>query len=387
MATKGRIKIAVVIPKYGLVGGGERFVSELTERVALKEDYEIHVFANRWVARSGRVRFHKVPIIRFPKFLTTVSFAYFVNKATEQARFDLIHTHDRIFRADLFTMHGIPHAIWVKEVRKKRMSLFDRATAWVEGRLVRNGGCSQFLSVSSLTREKFLEAYKVDPGAVKVIHPGVDMEAFDKFERQECRRRIRARFGLDESDFVILFVSMNFELKGLDILMAAMGGTGREGGGGNIKLLVIGKGNEHKFGQVARRFGLEGHVVFGGVWENNIQEVYLACDLFCMLSKFDTFGMTVLEAMAASLPVIISNRVGAKDLVQDGVNGFVVDRDDIEAVSSRIRVIFDPGKREAMRREARQTALAHTWDAVVKKVLEVYKERLSDPITMKEETT
>ena len=43
-----------------------------------------------------------------------------------------------------------------------------------------------------------------------------------------------------------------------------------------------------------------------------------------MLSRFDTFGMAALDAMAASLPVVLSGNVGAKDLVRDGVNGFVV---------------------------------------------------------------
>ena len=66
-------KIAVIIPKYGLVGGAERFVQELTERIARNPRYDIHVFANRWRVNSERVTFHKVPLITFPRFLTTIS--------------------------------------------------------------------------------------------------------------------------------------------------------------------------------------------------------------------------------------------------------------------------------------------------------------------------
>ena len=54
-------KIAVVVPKYGLVGGGERFASEITERLARNSHFEIHVFANRWVATPEKITFHKVP--------------------------------------------------------------------------------------------------------------------------------------------------------------------------------------------------------------------------------------------------------------------------------------------------------------------------------------
>ena len=95
-------KIAVVIPKHGLVGGAERFAYELTERLSLNEKYEFHVFANRWQSDSGRKTFHKVPIIRFPRFLTTISFAWFVNRKISKMNFDLVHTHDRIFDADIF---------------------------------------------------------------------------------------------------------------------------------------------------------------------------------------------------------------------------------------------------------------------------------------------
>ena len=68
-------RIAVVIPKYGLTGGAEGFTAELTERIAGDPRYEVHVFANRWEKHSHRITFHQVPVITFPKFLTTISFA------------------------------------------------------------------------------------------------------------------------------------------------------------------------------------------------------------------------------------------------------------------------------------------------------------------------
>ena len=51
---------------------------------------------------------------------------------------------------------------------------------------------------------------------------------------------------------------------------------------------------------------------------------YLAADVSIVLSAFDTFGMVVLEAMAAGLPVIVSPSVGAKDLMAEGVNGYIL---------------------------------------------------------------
>ncbi|MBC8456453.1 MAG: glycosyltransferase [Deltaproteobacteria bacterium] len=125
------MKIAVVIPKFGLVGGAEKFVYQLTEQLAFQEDLEIHVFANQWSMGNAPITFHKVPIIPFPRFMRPISFAYFSNKRIRSKVYDLVHSHDRIFRMDLFTMHGIPHKTWIKEVRRKHLSLFDRSTAWV----------------------------------------------------------------------------------------------------------------------------------------------------------------------------------------------------------------------------------------------------------------
>ncbi|HTZ39967.1 MAG TPA: glycosyltransferase family 4 protein [Syntrophales bacterium] len=368
--------IAVVIPKYGLVGGGEKFALELTERIAASGRYNVHVFANRWIAGSDRIAFHKVPIVAFPKFLTTISFARFAGREMGKMKFDLIHSHDRIFRADVFTMHSVPHRFWVREIRKKRMSLFDYGTAWVEKQLINSGSCKKYLPVSTLTKEKFLQEYAVDVDKVQIISPGVDLNRFSRPDRLRCRQEVRRRFGLGEEDTVILFVSMNFELKGLHHLMAALARIKAAQPSAKLKLLVVGRGNERKYGTIARKYGVAGDVIFTGVWKEDIERVYLASDIFSILSKFDTFGMVVLEAMSASLPVIISGTVGAKDLVRDGENGYVVEREDIPAIASRIEKLMQDRVRSAMAKEAYEEATSHTWDRMAEKVLNVYDELL-----------
>ena len=96
-----------------------------------------------------------------------------------------------------------------------------------------------------------------------------------------------------------------------------------------------------------------------------------------MLSRFDTFGMVVLEAMAASLPVLVSDRVGAKDLVRDGINGFVVPADaGPEEIARRLASLLPEEVRERMGRAARETAREHTWDAAAARVAAIYEELL-----------
>ncbi|MDO9228880.1 MAG: glycosyltransferase family 4 protein [Syntrophales bacterium] len=374
-------RIAVVIPKYGLVGGAEGFAAELTERIAADPRFEVHVFANRWADPSGRIIFHPVPIVRFPKFLTTTSFAWFAGREIAAAGpFDLIHTHDRIFRADVYTMHGIPHRWWIREVRRKRMSLFDRALARVEDRLVSEGGCQRFLAVSELTRKIFLEEYPIDPARVTVVHPGIDTSPYAKLDRERCRQEIRGRFGIGPDEPLILFVSMNFAIKGLDHLLRGLGRLRRRNPEGQFRLLVVGRGDEKRYRGMARDLGLGDAVLFAGaVAREKLPEFYLAGDLYAMLSRFDTFGMVVLEAMAAGLPVLISSSVGAKDIVREGENGFVVDDPaDTDVIAERIETMLHGDVRERMGREALKTAGENSWDRTVARVLTVYEEFWAD---------
>jgi len=162
-----------VIPKFGLTGGAEQFAYTLAERLSLNLNYEIHVFANKWQLPSQRITFHKIPIISFSKFLTTSSFAFFAEHKISKMNFDLIHAHDRLFNADLFTIYGILHRIWVHEFRRKSMSLFDYGTWWVEKSLVPSKHCRIFLVVSNVTTSSFVREYDdIDPGKVRVVPSG-----------------------------------------------------------------------------------------------------------------------------------------------------------------------------------------------------------------------
>jgi len=375
-AMEQRRRIAVVIPKYGLVGGAEGFAAELTERIAAHLHFEIHVFANRWATASDRVAFHRVPIVSFPRFLTAPSFAWFARRRIAAAGpFDLVHAHDRIFSADVYTMHGVPHRWWIREVRKKRMSLFDRAVARMEDRLVRRGGCRSFLAVSELTRKIFLTEYPVDPALVSVVHPGIDVSPYEKHDRERCRREIRDRFGIGVDETLILFVSMNFAVKGLDRLLRGLGCLRRRDPGRRFRLLVVGRGDEKAYGRMARESGIGDAVIFAGAAaREKLPEFYLAGDIYAMLSRFDTFGMVVLEAMAAGLPVLIGGSVGARDVVREGENGFIVeDPADEEAVAARIATLLDKDVRERMGREAVKTARENTWEAIAERLSAIYR--------------
>jgi UDP-glucose:(heptosyl)LPS alpha-1,3-glucosyltransferase len=372
-------KIAVIVPKYGLVGGGERFASEVTERLAQNENFEIHVFANQWIASSERIRFHKVPMISFPRFLRPLSFAWFVRRMVGSMNFDLVHSHHWIFHADIFSAHGVPHAGWVSSVRNRSPSLYDRAVSYIERCLMRDGAFSRFLPVSSIAMESFRREYENLPGRWQIIHPGVDMARFSSPDRSACRAEIRGRYGIGENDLLLLFVGMNFEVKGLDTIIAALAKARGMRPEANIRLLVVGRGDERKYGKIAESAGVAGAVIFAGTQHAGLERYYRAADAFVLFSAFDTFGMVVLEAMAAGLPVIVSPNVGAKDLVDEGVNGFILpDFLDANAASTRIIELLDSGRRKSMGVAAQSRAGEQTWERLAEKMEILYRDFLGN---------
>ncbi|MFH1480451.1 MAG: glycosyltransferase family 4 protein [Pseudomonadota bacterium] len=369
-----KITIAFVIPRFGGVGGSERFVSELADQMVFQEDFEIHVLANRWYNENPLIRFHKIPIIRYPRIMRPVIFAFLVKKEIEKSHFDLIHAHDRIFRMDILTMHGIPHKTWVKKVRHKHLSLFDRTTSWVEKRGINGHYCPVVLPVSELVREELQKLYDIPESKIKVVHPGVSAERFSFFNKEACRNAIRRKYGFLLNDLVILFVSMNFEVKRLDLLIKGMAAlVNHDKRCHPVKLLVVGKGNKSKYLQIARNFGVADRIAFCGI-THEVEKYYLASDLFVMPSSYDTFGLVVLEAMMAGLPVIITENVGAKDLVRSGVHGFVLKDDPSPSdIAEKIAFFLNRENRLSMGENAKKTAFDHTWDKKGFLMAEIYR--------------
>jgi UDP-glucose:(heptosyl)LPS alpha-1,3-glucosyltransferase len=167
---------------------------------------------------------------------------------------------------------------------------------------------------------------------------------------------------------------MNFELKRLDLILKGMAAVvDGEKKNSNLKLLVVGKGDEKRFKILARDLGISKRVRFVGV-TREVEKYYMAANIFAMPSRFDTFGLVVLEAMAAGLPVIISRSVGARDLVKQGITGFVLSEDpSISEIATSLSSLLEPEKRKLMGENGRRIACLHSWDKTAKRVADLYR--------------
>lgn len=375
-----KYRIAVIVPKYGLVGGGEGFAREVTERLSAVPDFEIHVLASQWIPSSGRITFHKIPTIAFPRFLGPLGFAWAAQKKIKALGFDLVHSHHWVFHADVFSSHGIPHSGWIRRVRNRTIpSLYDLAFSSVEHQALSRGKSSYFLPVSSIAMNAFEQEYAELPGHWKILHPGVSYTRFSQPDRMECRSAVRKKYGIEENDFLMLFVGMNFEVKGLESIIRSLSGAQSLLPSKRFKLLVVGRGNGAKFARIAKSAGVEKAVIFAGTQQEGLECIYRAADVFTLFSTFDTFGMVVLEAMAAGLPVIVSPNVGAKDLITHGVNGYILTQpDSVDMAAQHLVSLSDPILHEKMAQAAQAEAHEHSWEAMTIKMETLYRQILAE---------
>jgi glycosyltransferase involved in cell wall biosynthesis len=117
----------------------------------------------------------------------------------------------------------------------------------------------------------------------------------------------------------------------------------------------------------------------GNVPQTELRSIYARSDVLVLPSVSDAFGLVVLEAMSVGLPVVVSESVGASDLVQHGGAGLVIPARNTEAIQDALMWLYsNPAIREAMAGQALQTARAQTWHRYGSELLAAYDRVLEE---------
>lgn len=201
----------------------------------------------------------------------------------------------------------------------------------------------QILRHSGIAAQKIVPVY---PG-VDVIHPTSDeLAAF------------RAEYDL-AGKVVISHVARLSAFKGTDTLIRALPRV-RERTGRDVVLLLVGRNLEADYlSGLAQELGVDAYVRFTGpVPDRELHLAYAASDLFALPSRYESLGLTFLEAMAHGVPVIGVNTGGVPEVIRDGETGFVLpSSDDIEALTDKlVKLVTD----DALRAQLGQRAAAWT---------------------------
>lgn len=198
---------------------------------------------------------------------------------------------------------------------------------------------------------------------VEIISPGIDTSWF------ETQRSF-------VSSPHILFWGRIEEEKGLAELFIAMKKIIRKFPG--VKLTVVGEGNQLKYYErLTSDQGLSESINFSGwLTTNEIQQLASRCSLGVFPSHIESFGLSVVEAMACGLPVVASYAGAIPENVEDGITGTLVPTKNPDALTDAlINVLEDPKKYEAFALKAKEVVRQKfSWDRAASQMIKLYKE-------------
>ena len=199
---------------------------------------------------------------------------------------------------------------------------------------------------------------------------GIDHDRFHASRRSLAWRR---SLGIADTDVAIGFLGRLVKEKGLDIFADVVAELRRRGV--PHKVLVIGKGPARDW------FASQApDAVFAGFQSgDDLGRAVASMDVFFNPSVTETFGNVTTEAMAASVPVVAARATGAVDLIEDGVNGFLVPPRDVSAYADAIqRLVEDTAARHAQGAAGHAKAATYQWDSVNQSVLDAYLDVLAE---------
>jgi D-inositol-3-phosphate glycosyltransferase len=213
------------------------------------------------------------------------------------------------------------------------------------------------------------------------IPPGVDVDLFTPRDRGICR----ATLGLPANEPIVLFVGRVDPIKGIDTLLctaAAFDSAGTEATilfvGGDLDAGGQPTGPLQAVAAEAAQMGVAPRFRFvGSQPQESLPVYYGAADVVVVPSRYESFGLVAVEAMACGRPVVASRAGGLTFTVEDGTTGFLAPVGDFGLFADHLaRILGDPGLRDRLGANAHECAQRFAWTSVAESVLHVY-ERLS----------
>ncbi len=242
--------------------------------------------------------------------------------------------------------------------KTKPKRLTDRVALAIEKRALTAGAYRRVLVNSNMVKQDIMCRHAVPDDAIKVIYHGVDTAAFNPGLRDTAGAQLRQSLGFTQDEVVYLFLASGFHRKGLDLLLESFPPVVSRNPG--ARLMVVGHDSAMRSYQAqAERLGVAGQVKFLGR-RGDAETCYAAADLYVLPTRYDAFGLSVLEALACGVPVITTTTCGAAELIEDGVQGAVVNLDQgLAALTTAMLDWGDPGRYRVASPLARRLAEQH----------------------------
>jgi glycosyltransferase involved in cell wall biosynthesis len=218
------------------------------------------------------------------------------------------------------------------------------------------------LTVSELARRTYVEA-GVPPEKVHAVPLGADLELFSPAGEKT---------GVD---LTFLFSGATIHRKGFDLLLEAFDRVRAASPGVRLRLA----GPRGDAAHLLDRRGMDGVDFLGAMPQPALAAELRRADVLVLPSRNDSYGMVVAEALASGTPALVSEMVGAKDLVTEGKTGWIVPVGDAAVLAERMAwCAAHPEAVRAMGPDCRRTAESATWPAYHRRFVELLRTILGE---------
>jgi glycosyltransferase involved in cell wall biosynthesis len=286
-----------------------------------------------------------------------------------RGRFQVLHAHD--LWANLL---GVP-AAWLARTpiiisSRRYLADLDWYTPWRSTVMRMIYRLSTHVTVnSSSVRDLLVQRDGLPPEKIRVLYNAVDVGRFERASR--ARNRLFPGVG-SHSKLIAVVANMYSQVKGHTSLISAAPSVCRDVPGAIF--VLIGEGKERpNLEQQVRQVGLEKNFLFLG-HRSDVPELLACCDLLVLPSEAEALPNSLLEAMAAGLPVVGTCVGGIPEIIKDGVNGLLAPPKDPQSLAEAIlRILQDPHFAKKLSRAGQEMMRTHFgFDRLLAELAQLY---------------
>jgi glycosyltransferase involved in cell wall biosynthesis len=328
------MKILQVTPFFSPVHGGSAEVPYQLSKELAKRGHEVAVYTSDYKLSSEYVSsISEIEVRSFKtwlgmaKFFITPGMAVRVKKAIKN--FNIVHMHNYYTFQNVILHHYVKkHDIpYVLQAHGSVATYFERGSLkkifdaiWGYAILK---DASKLIAVTPTEAERY-KSMGVSEDKIEIVPHGINPTEFEDLPR---RGEFRRKYGLNDYQSIILYLGRINKIKGLDLLASAFAGL--SGDFNEAKLVIVGPDDGYLLAleRLIKQLEIEEKVLFTGpLYGEEKLQAYVDADVYVLPSSYEIFGITVLEACACGTPVIVTDRCGIADVI-DNQAGLVVPYD------------------------------------------------------------
>ncbi len=295
-----------------------------------------------------------------------------IKKILEQENFDVIHLQEPLTPG--ITWLVLTHAYNLPDtVTVGTFHAYHERPNWLykRGRPIFSKFFSKLNTLIAVSQAAYNFAYQMFPGDYHIIPNGVDLNRFGK----PIEKILHPAPSNSQKPLTILFVGRLHKRKGFQTLLKAF--IQLKSDYPQLKLQVVGPYEPatcQPYQKIAQAYGVTDIEFVGYVSPDMLPTYYHQADIFCAPSLgFESFGIILLEAMAAGLPIVASDIAGYRSVISTEKEGLLVPPKQPEALVTALSQLLDrPDQRQKIAKNGRIKANQYSWDHIVDKTLNIY---------------